>query len=62
MCYHLKGNFLLYDTQLTPNPARSTHSPRQVTYFNLFMKNIIYFKEKCSGARKLAPRCAETST
>ena len=31
MCYHLKANFLLYKSHLSPNPAQSTLSPRRVT-------------------------------
>ena len=28
MWYHFKANLLLYETQSSPNPARSIHSPR----------------------------------
>ena len=31
MCYYLKENVLLYNTQLSPEPAQSTNSPCQDT-------------------------------
>ena len=40
MWYHLKANFLLYKSHSSPNPARSTLSPRRVTFPDVIMLKV----------------------